>query len=100
MKSLFLKIFLSFWLAIALFVLLAILVAMVFRPQRNPTWESLRSTALADAISAFEPGGKQKFREILDTRVPPQPFPALVFEGKGKEFSGRAPPGWVQHRAR
>ena len=52
MKSLFLKIFLSFWLAIALFVVLAILVVMVFRPQRNPTWESLRSTALADAISA------------------------------------------------
>ncbi len=45
MKSLFLKIFFSFWLAIALFVVLAILVVMVFRPQRNPTWESLRSTA-------------------------------------------------------
>ena len=36
MKSLFLKIFLSFWMALALFLVLAILVTLAFRP-RNST---------------------------------------------------------------
>src|SRR6202042_2106573 len=48
MKSLFLKIFLSFWVAQALFLVLALLVMLVFRPQRNATWEALRSTALTE----------------------------------------------------
>src|SRR6202049_3999775 len=99
MKSLFLKFFLSFWLAIALFVLLAILVVMVFRPQRNPTWESLRSTALADAISAFEHGGEPKVREYLDNLDATQHVHAHVFDEQGKEISGRPAPAWVQHLA-
>ena len=99
MKSLFLKIFLSFWLAIALFVVLAILVVMVFRPQRNPTWESLRSTALADAIGAFEHGGEPKVREYLDNLDATQHVHAHVFDEQGKEISGRAAPAWVQHLA-
>ena len=99
MKSLFLKIFLSFWLAIALFVVLAILAVMVFRPQRNPTWESLRSTVLADAISAYEHGGEPKVREYLDNLDATQHVHAHVFDEQGKEISGRAAPGWVQHLA-
>ena len=54
MKSLFLKIFLSFWVAQALFLVLAILVMLAFRPQRNSTWEALRTTALTEAIDAYE----------------------------------------------
>jgi two-component system sensor histidine kinase CpxA len=99
MKSLFLKIFLSFWLAIALFVVLAILVVMVFRPQHNPTWESLRNTALADAISAHERGGEPKVREYLDNLDATQHVHAHVFDEQGKEISGRAAPAWVQHLA-
>ncbi len=99
MKSLFLKIFLSFWLAIALFVVLAILAVMVFRPQRNPTWESLRSTALADAISAYDHGGEPKVREYLDNLDATQHVHTHVFDEQGKEISGRAAPGWVQHLA-
>jgi two-component system, OmpR family, sensor histidine kinase CpxA len=99
MKSLFLKIFVSFWLAIALFVVLAILVVVVFRPQRNPTWESLRSTALAEAIGAYEQGGESKVREYLDTLDATQHVHAHVFDEQGKEISGREAPGWVQHMA-
>src|SRR5260370_39414992 len=99
MKSLFLKIFFSFWLAIALFVVLAILVVMVFRPQRNPTWESLRSTALADAIIAYEHGGESQVREYLDNLDATQHVHTHVFDEQGKEISGRAAPGWVQHLA-
>ena len=47
MKSLFLRIFLSFWMAQALFVVLAILVTLALRP-RGSSWEALRTTALND----------------------------------------------------
>ena len=56
MKSLFLRIFLSFWVAQALFLVLAILVTIVFRP-RNSTWEALRTTVLNDAVSTYEDAG-------------------------------------------
>ena len=44
MKSLFLKIFLSFWLAQALFLVLAILVTLAFRPRtsRKRDWRCRR----------------------------------------------------------
>jgi len=66
MKSLFLKIFLSFWVAQALFLVLAIVVMLAFRPQRNSTWEALRTTALTDAISAYESGGTAQAHEYLE----------------------------------
>ena len=59
MKSLFLRIFLSFWMAQAMFVVLAILVTMALRP-RGSSWEALRTTALNDAVSSYEEGGPQK----------------------------------------
>ena len=61
MKSLFLKIFLSFWLAQALFLVLAILVTLAFRP-RTSSWEALLATALNDSVSAYEQGGKTALR--------------------------------------
>ena len=56
MKSLFVRIFLSFWIAQALFVVLAILVTVAFRP-RASTWEALRTTVLNDAVTAYEESG-------------------------------------------
>src|SRR6202011_114363 len=99
MKSLFLKIFLSFWLAIALFVVFAILTVVVFRPQRNPTWESLRSTVLADAVSAYEMGGERQVREYLENLEATQHVHAHVFDEGGKDISGRGSPDWVQRLA-
>ena len=66
MKSLFLRIFLSFWMAQALFFVLAILVTLAFRP-RSSTWEALRTTVLNDAVSAYEEGGDQKVRDYLES---------------------------------
>ena len=68
MKSLFLKIFLSFWVAQALFLVIALLVMLALRPQRNATWEALRTTALTEAISAYEQGGTS-----ASPRVPGKP---------------------------
>jgi two-component system, OmpR family, sensor histidine kinase CpxA len=99
MKSLFLRIFLSFWLAIALFVVLAILAVVAFRPQRTPTWESLASTALADSVGAYEQGGAHQLRAYLENLEATQHVRAHVFDEQGNEISGRAAPAWLEHMA-
>ena len=99
MKSLFLKIFISFWLAQALFIVLAILVMLAFRPQRNATWETLRSTTLAESIDAYESGGTKQAREYLENLQMKQHVRAYVFDDQGMEISGRSSPGWAEHVA-
>ncbi|MFY9912860.1 MAG: ATP-binding protein [Candidatus Sulfotelmatobacter sp.] len=99
MKSLFLKIFISFWVAQALFLVLAILVMLALRPQRNATWEALRSTALTEAVDAYEHGGTQKARDYLENLQMKQHVRAYVFDGQGNEISGRSSPGWAEHVA-
>lgn len=99
MKSLFLRIFLSFWLAIALFVMLTVLAVMVLRPQRNPTWTSLATTSLADSVAAYEQGGPHRLREYLENLELTQHVHAHVFDEQGNEISGRAAPVWLEHMA-
>jgi signal transduction histidine kinase len=99
MKSLFLKIFLSFWVAQALFLVLGLLVMLAFRPQRNASWEALRSTALTEAINAYEQGGTQQARDYLDNLGKTQHVRAYVFDEQGTEISGRSSSGWAEHVA-
>ena len=54
MKSLFLKIFLSYWLAQALFIMLAMLVTLAMRPQREFTgFEAQQSKILGEAVAGL-----------------------------------------------
>jgi two-component system, OmpR family, sensor histidine kinase CpxA len=99
MKSLFLKIFISFWVAQALFLVFAVVVMLALRPQRNATWEALRSTALTDAIDAYEHGGIQPARDYLEGLQQKQHVRAYVFDEQGNEISGRSSPGWAEHVA-
>lgn len=94
MKSLFLRIFLSFWLALALFVVLAIVVTLVLRP-RSSTWEALRTTALNDAVSAFEEGGEPQLRRYMENLESTQHLRAYLFDERGVEVSGRPAPDWA-----
>src|SRR5450755_809937 len=94
MKSLFLRIFLSFWMAQALFVVLAILVTLVLRP-RGSSWEALRATALNEAVSAYEEGGLQRAREYLDGLQNTQHVRAYLFNELGEEVSHRGAPDWA-----
>jgi len=98
MKSLFLRIFLSFWMAQALFVVLAILVTIAFRP-RTSTWESLRTTVLTDASSAYEEGGGERLRQYLENLDETQHVRAFLFDEKGNELSGRPAPEWAMRVA-
>jgi signal transduction histidine kinase len=94
MKSLFLRIFLSFWMAQALFVVMAILVTVAFRP-RGSSWEALRATALTEAVSAYEEGGPQKAAEYLDGLSTTQHVRAYLFNEQGEEISLRGAPDWA-----
>ncbi len=94
MKSLFLRIFLSFWVALALFVVLAILVTLALRP-RSSTWEALRAAVLTDGVSAYEEGGGQQLREYMENLEKTQNVRAYLFDEHGVEISGRAAPDWA-----
>jgi two-component system sensor histidine kinase CpxA len=94
MKSLFLKIFLSFWVAQALFIVLAILVTLAFRP-RSSTWEALRNTTLNDAVAALEEGGPHQLRQYLDNLEATQHVRAFLFNEQGEEISHRGAPDWA-----
>lgn len=100
MKSLFLKIFVSFWLAQALFVVLAILVTLAFRPQRNSSWEALRTSVLNEAVSEYEQGGEQQVRQYIESVEAQQHVRAYIFDERGNEISHRAAPDWAERVAR
>jgi two-component system sensor histidine kinase CpxA len=99
MKTLFLKIFLSFWAALALFLVLAILVMLALRPQRNSTWDALRTTALNESIAAYEHGGTQQAHDYLENLQRMHHVRAYVFDELGNEISGRSSQGWAEHVA-
>ena len=66
MKSLFLKIFLSYWLAQALFIMLAMLVTLAMRPQKEFTgFEAQESKILGEAAQAYQSGGSEATRAYL-----------------------------------
>ena len=98
MKSLFLRIFLSFWMAQALFVVLAILVTIAFRP-RTATWEALRTNALNEAVNAYESGGVPQLREYFRELEASQNVRAYLFDEHGVEISQRAAPDWAMRVA-
>lgn len=98
MKSLFVRIFLSFWMAQALFFVLAILVTLAFRP-RSSTWEALRTTVLNEAVSAYEEGGQQKLRAYLESFEHSQHVRVFLFDEHGMEVSGRGAPDWAMRVA-
>jgi two-component system, OmpR family, sensor histidine kinase CpxA len=98
MKSVFLRIFLSFWMAQALFFVLAILVTLAFRP-RSSTWEALRTTVLNDAVTAYEEGGDQKVRDYLESIEHSQHVRAYLFDEQGNEVSHRGAPDWAMRVA-
>jgi len=94
MKSLFLRIFLSFWIAQALIIVLAVLITLALRP-RSSTWESLRTTTLNDAVAAYEQGGNAQLRKYFDELDATQHVRAYLFNEEGTELSHRTPPDWA-----
>jgi two-component system sensor histidine kinase CpxA len=95
MKSLFLKIFLSFWAAQALFLVLAILVTIALRPARHGI-ESEGPQILAEVVNAYQSGGEPSARDFLEQLWHTQHVRAFVFDPSGHELSGRSAPEWTE----
>lgn len=94
MKSLFLKIFLSFWGAQALFIVLAILVTNAIRPPRRGI-ENIGSQTLAELVNAYQAGGERAAAEAVENFQQAQHVRAYFFDETGKELSGRLAPPWI-----
>ena len=96
MRSLFLKIFLSFWGAQALFIVLAILVTIAMTPARQTRVENLGAQALTEAVSASQTGGRLAAGEYLEGFQHSHQVWAYVFDSSGREISGRLAPPWIE----
>jgi two-component system sensor histidine kinase CpxA len=96
MKSLFLKIFLSFWAAQALFLVLAILVTIALRPARHGI-ESEGPQMLAEVVNAYQSGGERAAHDYLEERWHTQHVRAFAFDPGGIELTGRrVVPPWIE----
>lgn len=102
MRSLFLKIFLSFWAALALFIVLAITVTITFRPQPDsPRWEYMRASAAARAAQAYEHGGQPELRRTLAETGRTFHTHSLFFDEAGRELTGHPfIPPWAEALAK
>ncbi len=97
MRSLFLKIFLSFWVAQALFVVLAIALAIWLRPQRETAaWDALETKVLTESIDTFQAGGAEAVGRYLSALQSTQHVRAFLFDEDGKEISGARPPEFIE----
>ena len=97
MRSLFLKIFLSYWLAFALFLVLAILVTLAIRPPRETSGvEALQAKFLDEAVQAYQSGGQEQARRYLREMHDAQRVRVFLFDEQGQELSGRKPPEWIE----
>jgi two-component system sensor histidine kinase CpxA len=94
MRSLFLKIFLSFWLAQALFLVLAILVTVALRPAREiSAVEASQSRFLSEAVAAYQAGGAEKVRDYLHNLGETQHVHSVLFNEQGP-VTGRSTRPW------
>jgi len=101
MRSLFLKIFLSFWIAQALFVVLAILVTMALRPSNEiANLQAQEPKFLAEALQAYQTGGETAAWRYLRSVHEAQHVRLYIFDEKGRDLVGRKPAAWVEHARR
>jgi signal transduction histidine kinase len=97
MRSLFLKIFLSFWLATALFIVVAILVTLAMRPTRQITSVELsQSKFLSEAVDAYQTGGPDKLRHYLGSLRDNQHVRAVLFSEQGQLVGHIVPPWFTE----
>ena len=97
MKSLFLKIFLSYWAAQALFLALAILITVALRERGDSAvWDAQQSTVFNKAIQTYEQSGPAELRRYLDEQRDSLHIRAYLLDDQGKEVSGRDLPRWAE----
>jgi len=101
MRSLFVKIFVSYWIAQALFFVLAILVTSALRPTREISdLQAEQPKFLSEAVQAYQTGGEQAAWRYLRSTHETHHVRLYVSDEHGKDLLGRKPPEWVQRAQR
>jgi len=101
MRSLFLKIFLSYWIAFALFLVLTIIVTLAVRPSREiSNLQSQEPKFLNEALQAYQAGGDDAARKYLRSVHDNQHVRLFIFDDQGRELLGRKLPDWIEHGRR
>jgi two-component system sensor histidine kinase CpxA len=97
MRSLFLKIFLSYWVAQALFLMLAIMVTLAMYPSREIAGiQAQQSRFLSEAVQAYQSGGEDGVRKYFRTIHDSAHVRLFIFDGQGHDLLGRKPPEWIE----
>ena len=101
MRSLFLKIFLSYWIAQALFLVLAIIVTLTMRPSREiSNLQAQEPKFLNEALQAYQSGGEDGARKYFRTVRDNQHVRLFIFDEQGRELLGRSQPDWIDRARR
>jgi two-component system, OmpR family, sensor histidine kinase CpxA len=97
MRSLFLKIFLSYWMAQALFLVLAILVTFALHPSSETSnIQSQQAKFLSEGVQAYQSGGEEGARKYMRAVRDSEHVRLYLFDEHGKELLGRQPPDWIE----
>lgn len=96
MRSLFTKIFLSFWLACALFLVVAIVATWVVRQQGESGLDAAESKILSDAVEIYERSGQEAVHQDLEQIRETQHIRTYLFNDKDQEISNHNAPDWVR----
>jgi two-component system, OmpR family, sensor histidine kinase CpxA len=97
MRSLFVRIFLCYWVATALFLVLAILVTLAIRPSGEiAEVQAQQPRFLSEAIQAYQSGGEEGTRKYIRSIRDSQHVRLYLFDEHGRELLGRQPPEWVE----
>jgi hypothetical protein len=96
LRSLFVRIFLSYWVAQALFLVLAILVTLAIRPSGEISGvQAQQARFLNEAVQAYQGGGEEGARKYLRGVRDSQHVRLYLFDEQGRELLGRQPPEWI-----
>jgi len=97
MRSLFLKIFLSYWVAQALFFLLAIAITLAMRPPGEiANAQAQEPRVLDEAVEAYKSGGADALRKYMHGAHDTIHARLFLFDEQGHDLMGRRPPEWIE----
>jgi two-component system sensor histidine kinase CpxA len=101
MRSLFLKIFLSYWIAQALFLMLAIVVTVAMYPSHEiAAIQAQQPRFLSEAVQAYQGAGEEGARKYLRAVHDGAHVRLFVFDAQGHDLLGRKPPDWIEKVAK
>jgi len=97
MRSLFLKIFLSYWIAFALFLVLTIIVTLTTRPSGEiSNLQAQEPKFLNETLQAYQAGGDDGARKYLRSVHDNQHVRLFIFDDEGRDLLGRKAPEWIE----